>query len=199
MRVIVLEGVNGAGKSSAGTFIQQALQAAGQPCLLADPAGFGLLGQLLRRHIVHPSFEPHPDLDAVLFTSLRIDGARQILQIFQFQPSATIILERWSLALLAYGAADGARLPLISELRAVLRNVLSVDLTILLNVSGDRAFKRLRGSGESNRFESRGPNYLDDVARLYRYYAANEDRTEIIDAAGDQSTINHRIAKILER
>lgn len=194
MSIVVLEGVNGSGKSCCAEFIQRTLRAAGRSCLVADPTGFGIIGQLLRRHIVDPNFATNPDLDAVLFTALRIDGARQMLQLIEADPETTIVLERWSLALLAYGAADGARLSLISELRSVLRNVLTADMTIVLNVNGERAFERLRKRNDRNRFELRGAVYLDDVARLYRYYGEREDRTVIVDASGDLEKVCERAA-----
>jgi dTMP kinase len=197
MRVIALEGVNTAGKSSVGALLQNALQNAGRPCLLADPAGFGPIGKLLRERIVQPTFEANADLDAVLFTALRAEGAQKILEAVQSQPSVTVVLERWSLALSAYGAADGARHQLVSELRTALSGALTVDMTVLLDISGEVAFSRITGTTYHNRFELRGPRYLDDVARWYRHFAGQEDGTEVIDASGSVSATFQRLRAVL--
>jgi len=197
MKIVAIEGVNGAGKSAAGAFVQRALQASGQPCLVADPAGFGLVGQLLRRHVVHSSFEQNPDLDAIVFAAMRTEGAREIMRAIAAAPSTVVLLERWSLALAAYGAADGARRQLIGELRAVLKSALTVDMTVLLDLNGPLAAVRLANDGEHNRFELRGSVYLDDVARLYRYFAGQEARTEIIDASGVQTSTGERLLAIV--
>lgn len=199
MKIVAIEGVNGAGKSAAAAFVQRMLQASGQPCLVADPAGFGLVGQLLRRHVVHSSFEHNPDLDAVLFAAMRTEGARQILRTVEAAPSTVVILERWSLALAAYGAADGARRQLIGELRTVLQSAFAVDVTVLLDINGYLANTRLANDSERNRFELRGSVYLDDVARLYRHFAGHEARTEVIDASGDQARTGERLFAIISQ
>jgi thymidylate kinase len=36
-----------------------------------------------------------------------------------------------------------------------------------------------------NRFESKGPKYLDNVAHWYRHYATLENNVIVVDAAGD--------------
>jgi dTMP kinase len=193
MKVIVIEGINGAGKSSVAAFVKSALRTARIPCLVADPAAFGLVGQLLRRQIVQATFDQNADLDAVLFAALRTEGVRQIIKEVGADSATIVLLERWSLALAAYGAADGARRQLISELRTVLQEAITVDLTVLLDINGYIASDRLASVRESNRFEMRGPVYLDDVARFYRHFARQEARTEIIDGAGELARVGERL------
>jgi thymidylate kinase len=144
---------------------------------------------LLRERIVDPSFRHNADLDAVLFAALRAEGAEHILQSVGTESAITVVLERWSLALAAYGTADGARSQLVSELRAVLHTLLSVDMTILLNVSGEIAFERLARIERQNRFEMRGKDYLDAVAQSYFALAQQEQRTKVIDASANPASV----------
>jgi dTMP kinase len=197
MRVIVLEGVNAAGKSLVGRVIRNAIQALGLQCLVVDPAGFGRIGTLLRERIVDPSFHHNPDLDAVLFAALRAEGAEYILQSVGTASAITVVLERWSLALAAYGTADGARPRLVSELRAVLHTLLAVDMTILLNVSGEIAFERLARTEKQNRFEMRGKEYLDAVAQSYCMLAQQEQGTKVIDASANLASVCEQLRTAL--
>ena len=182
MPIIVLEGINGAGKSTAGTRICEALGNEGKYCVLVDAAGYGRIGRLLRTQIVRPEVQSTPDFDAMLFGTLRVEGALRILKTLQREPRTIILLERWSLALGAYGTADGARPGLISELRTVLDGALAIDATILLDVSGRIAFKRIESEAGENRFESKGPEFLDRVAEEHRKLALSMTGVAVIDA-----------------
>lgn len=197
MRIFVLEGVNAAGKSLAGTLIRNAMHELGSQCLVVDPAAFGPIGKLLRERIVDPSFRNNAELDSVLFAALRAEGAEHILQSLAASSSVTLVLERWSLALAAYGAADGTRAQLISELRAVLDGLLNVDFTFLLDVDGDTAFRRLEKTERRNRFEIRGKDYLGSVAQAYRDAAQQETRTSVIDATATPAQVCEQIRNVL--
>lgn len=188
MKVVVLEGINAAGKSSVGALLDGALRRAGSSCLRVDPAGFGPLGKSLRELIVRPEFAGNPELDAILFTALRAEGAKKLLDETKQHPPAIVLLERWALALSAYGAVDGARPELVRELRSVLARTLHIDLSIILDVRGEIAFDRITGVGGHNRFELRGAEYLERVASSYRMLAEQEEDTVIVDASGTPQT-----------
>ncbi|MEY2485632.1 MAG: dTMP kinase [Verrucomicrobiota bacterium] len=197
MPIIVLEGINGAGKSTAGNCICEALGKEGKSCVLIDAAGYGRIGRLLRRQIVLPEVQSTPDFDAMLFSTLRVEGALRIPQILQKEPATIILLERWSLALGAYGAADGARPGLVSELRAVLDGALTIDATILMDVSGKIAFKRIESEAGENRFESKGPEFLERVAEAHRKLALSMVGVVVVDAAGTiDATFNRVLATL---
>lgn len=200
MNVIVIEGVNGSGKSTVGARLHTTLSnSRDRLCLAADPAGFGLMGQGLREHLVDPSTRSSPDLDAVLFAALRAEGVRRILDLFGSRQRSFVVLERWSAALAAYGRADGARLELVAELRTVLAQLLTADLTILLDISGACASSRLAALSRPNRFEARGPEYLEDVAKHYRDLALQEGGIEVVDASRDPSAVHEAVVEVIGR
>lgn len=197
MRVIVLEGVNGAGKSTVAARVQNALRAARLQCLSVDPAGYGAIGELLRKRFVPQGIEFNANLEAVLFAALRMEGGLRILEAARSEPLITVLLERWSLALAAYGTTDGARGELVSELRGMLDSTLAVDVTILLNVDGVVASERIGGNGSMNRFELGGPQYLGEVARWYCHFATQEPDTAIVDASGDVAATFDQVRGVL--
>ena len=93
MKLIVFEGVNAAGKTAIAARMKNALMAAGRSCLSIDPAGFGQIGKMIRKNIVHPDIKSTPNFDTMLFAALRIEGTARILEVVQANPSVTILLE----------------------------------------------------------------------------------------------------------
>jgi dTMP kinase len=197
MRIFVLEGINAAGKTLAGKVIKNAIHQLGAQCLVVDPAAYGPIGKLLRERIVDPNFRENADLDAVLFSALRAEGAQHILSDLACDSSVNIVLERWSLALAAYGRADGTRPQLVSELRAVLNSLLPVDLTFLLDIHGSTALERLASNPKKNRFELRGAEYLESVSQAYRELASVEANTFIIDALASPIQVCEQMRAVL--
>ncbi len=185
MRVVALEGVNGAGKSSVAESIRNAYVAAGRACITLDPAGRGRVGRVLRPRFVDAGTSVAPDLDSVFFAALRAEGALSLLEDGSLTTDCTVVLERWSLALAAYGAADQADPSLVRELRAMLDRTLAADITVLLDCPGATAFQRSAVSGTRNRFEARGARYLDAVAAAYRRNALTGD-VVVVDASQDE-------------
>lgn len=197
MRIFVLEGVNGAGKSLAGVLMRNAMHELGLQCLVVDPAAFGPIGKLLRERIVDPNVRHNADLDSVLFAALRAEGAEHILQTLRSASCAALVLERWSIALAAYGAVDGARPQLISELRAALHSLLEADFTFLLDIDGETACRRLATTPKRNRFEMRGEEYLGSVAQAYRHLAQQDKRVSIIDASATPAEVYCQLRNVL--
>jgi dTMP kinase len=197
MKIIVLEGINGSGKSSLAALIGGALEAANIPNIAVDPTAVGPIGQLLRDRLVHPEFGANPDVDTVLFAALRAQGFRRLCETLE-HPDTVIVLERWSLALGAYGDADGARASLVAELRGVLSRIACVDITLLIDVFGSIAMSRLTGS-YLNRFELKGEGYLERVADSYRRLAKTEKETYLVDGSRTLNTIFGQVRPLLAR
>jgi dTMP kinase len=185
MRIIALEGINTAGKSSIGSLIREACLRKGLDCVQVDTLGFGPIGKTVRELVVNPVEEFHPNLDAMLFASLRTEGAETLLRSISSPSSTTVVLERWSLALAAFGATDGADPHLLKELRRMLSETLEVNLTILLDITGKVAMERIQKKPERNRFEERGEEYLERLAASYRDIAKREANTTIVDSSGE--------------
>jgi dTMP kinase len=160
--------------------LQEHLVGQRQHALFADPAAYGLLGQLLRSTIVRSDFTTTPDLDAVLFTALRADGFARMLETARTMPEAVILLERWSLAVHAYGTADGADDLLMKSLCDYLDRLVVPNVTLVLDVSPQVARERLSGIANLNRFESREPEFMTRVGEAYRVLSRGSPQEHVI-------------------
>ncbi len=198
MKVIVFEGVNGAGKSTVMSTVKDLLGSSPVTrCLAAIPAQLGPIGQIFQGHFADLTTQSSADADAILLTALRLEGAKHLPDILGSHDGGVVLFERWSVALAAYGRVDGVSSDLILELRAALARSLTVDLTILLDISGEIASRRLSEAGRTNRFEARGSTYLDAVAQSYRELCVEEDGVEVVDASGDPSTVKQAVIKVI--
>ena len=197
MSIFVVEGVNGAGKSTVGHLVERAVRDADEHCMFLDPASHGALGEVVRDHLLSPNRHHTPDADALLFATLRVSGLREIIGTVPADMEAIVILERWSLALAAYGAVDGVRSELINEVTLVLSSVAAIDHTILLDVPGEVAHARLQQTESRNRFEIQGAEYLEEVAAAYRRLALESPGVSIVDASGSvEATVGRALESL---
>ena len=125
-----------------------------------------------------------PDLDVQLFGAMRLEGLLKAQEHAESASAEVVILERWALALQAYGVADGASESLLAAVHKSLVKALTPDVTFVLDVSGAVAHQRLSFAGDRNRFEARGPAYLEQVARLHLDPAYHPSPTVVLDSMG---------------
>lgn len=194
MQTIILEGVNGAGKTTIGALLRDRFVSDGRSCVVADPARLGRLGPLERRHLVSSAFEHSPEVDALLFTSLRLDGTHRLLQRHPELADGVLILERWSLALAAYGAVDGVSTRLVEVLQTLLDDAIRPDVTVLLDVPPEVARARLADVKEENRFQSRGVDYFRALSAAHLACRVTAGDRIVIDAS---KAINETLEEVL--
>lgn len=119
-----------------------------------------------------------PNVEALAFAAARLQGAARLSAgLFGDE---LVIVERWSGAVRAYGAADGAHAPLIDVVANYLADMLPFDATVLLDLPGRVAEVRLAGD-DRNRFEDRGAEYLDRVRGTYLHWA-RDSNTPVVDS-----------------
>ena len=198
MRVVALEGVNGAGKSTTAAGLRDLITSAGYSCLVTDPAAFGVLGCAFREKLVEPTVVHHAGFDTVIFAALRAEGARSLLAALQTDPVDVVVLERWVLALEAYGLTADASPELIDELVIVLNSILTCDTTVLIDVPGRTSCERAPSFAYQNRFERKGVGYAERIAEQHRE-AARRSAALIVDGTSPVSSIVRNVFNYLSR
>jgi thymidylate kinase len=163
--IICLEGINGCGKSTLAAAIAERWGALGKGRpLLADVIRDTSFGRQVRTAIMNAT-ELDVDAESCAFVSARLHGAAQLRRAAEAGQNDLIVLERWSGAVVAYGTAVAVSPRLLDALESVLAAALPVDRTFLVDVPGAVAARRLAEQTDTNRFEARAPEYLEQ-ARL---------------------------------
>ena len=168
-RFLVLEGIDGCGKTTQLEQLRHWLPASGlmpagaQLVLTREPGGTAL-GQALRQLLLHPPGEAAPGTTAELLL-YAADRAQHVQRCIEPALAAGhwVLSDRFSGSTAAYqGHGRGLSLPLIEQLAAIATGGLTPDLTLLLQIPLAEALRR-RGERPADRIEASGDAFLQRV------------------------------------
>lgn len=177
-RLVVLEGIDGCGKTSQLQALAAWLPTSGLLPLGAEvrttrePGGTPL-GLALRQLLLHPPAEAAPDTTAELLL-YAADRAQHVQQCLQpaLQAGHWVLSDRFCGSTAAYqGHGRGLSLRLIRQLEAIATGGLAADLTLWLDLPVAEALRR-RGHRPADRIESAGDGFLERVAEGFAAEAA---------------------------
>ena len=200
-KFIVIEGLEGAGKSSAVRYVTDYLQAHGVARIecTREPGGTPL-GEKLREILLDIDTEATLDTETLLMFA-----SRQELVSSLIRPSLAagrwVVSDRFTDATFAYqGGGRGVPAERIAILEHWVQQGLQPDLTILLDVPLEVSQARLSQSRLPDRFEREREDFHQRVRQMYLARAqANPGRFVVIDARGAIDAIQQDIAAALAR
>ncbi len=138
---IVLEGIDGCGKSTQSELLGKWLEKQGKKVRVTHEMTDGKIGTLLRKDYLKPGVN-YPAIDAMLFAADRIEHVEE-----KVRPSLGrgdfVVSDRYYLSSLAYQNAQG--LPL-EWIYAVNKYAIKPDLSILIDVDPEVSIKRVSDS-----------------------------------------------------
>lgn len=182
---ITLEGGEGAGKSTAMTFIEDRLRAAGLDIVCTREPGGTQLGEQLRQTLLAPS-----DIGIVAKAELLMMFAARAQHLAEcivpaLQRGQWVLCDRFTDASYAYqGAGRGMGEGPVSVLEDFVQGEFRPDLTLLLDVPADIGLARARGRGVLDRFELEDRAFFERVRESYLSRAKRSSgRYQIIDAS----------------
>jgi len=197
-RFIVLEGIDGAGKSSQVEPLVAWLRGCGHAVTTCrDPgataAGDAIRAILLDRH----DLQLAPTAEMLLYMAARAQLVGEVIQ-----PSLArgewVVSDRYLLANIVYqGHAGGLDPDTIRQVGAVATGGLEPDLVLLLDVDLETAARRL--ARPLDKLENRGDEYRDRLRTGYLAEAARRpDRIAVVDATGDPETVQAHLRATIE-
>jgi len=193
-RFLVLEGIDGCGKTSQIEALQQwlprsGLMPAGAELVVTREPGGTPLGQALRQLLLHPPEAAAPAVTAELLL-YAADRAQHVEQCIRPALAAGhwVLSDRYSGSTAAYqGYGRGLSLPLIHQLEAIATGGLQPDLTLWLALPLAEALGR-RQHRPADRIEAAGLAFLERVAAGFAALAA-ERRWLTIDASASLEAV----------
>jgi dTMP kinase len=184
-RLITIEGLDGAGKSTLARALADELTARGERVeLLREPGGVDL-SERLRTLVKDPELSVAPRAEALLYAAARAQLVEELLAPL-LRDGAIVLLDRFVDSSLAYQGAGRALG--VEEVRAINRfatGPLAPDRTLLLRISpaGGRARAHERALAP-DRLEREGDGFFAAIASAYDELArAEPERIRVIDAA----------------
>jgi dTMP kinase len=197
-RLITLEGMDGAGKSTHLPWIASRLEQRAAVCLTREPGGTPL-GEQLRRLLLDPVQHPDPETEALLmFTARREHLARVVGPALE--AGQWVLCDRFTDATFAYqGWGRGVSLAKLEILERWVQNDLQPDLTLYFDLAPEIARARIADTRDLDRFEQEQLAFFERVRAGYLDRArSSPKRIRIIDAAQSVEAIQERLAAILD-
>ena len=196
---VVLEGIDGCGKTSQAKLLVSALEERGRQVLHLHEPGGTVLGEKLRSLILTPdaNVEISSRAEALLYSAARAQLVREVLEP-ALAEGKSIVCERYYYSTLAYqGYGLGEDTGPLHSLSAYATAMLKPDRVVLLDVDPNLALNRV--GKNLDRIESRGPEYMHRVREGYHLLSRREpERFRIVDATQSIEDVHAQIMSAIE-
>lgn len=180
---IVLEGIDGTGKTTACLRIKEFLESKGYRVKVTAEPSDGKIGEYVRR-----TDGLAPEVEALLFVADRGVHTEWIRN--SMDDGFYIVCDRYYLSTLAYQSAAGMDLEWLKQLNS--KVILEPDVTIVLDADPGLSLTRVGERGETTRFEKL--EYQRKVRKVF-LSLAEEKGYRVIDASDDVDTVTKKIIK----
>jgi dTMP kinase len=193
---LVLEGIEGSGKTTQARMLAAWLEDRGTPCVATREPGGTVVGEEVRRLLLDGG-----RMDARTELLLML-SARAALVTEVIEPALAggrlVLADRFDLSTLAY-QAHGRGLPMgpVRALNRFATGGLRPDLTILLDVPREVGERRRTARSVPDRIESAGAGFHDRVARAYRELAVTETGVATLDGTADAAAVQASLVALL--
>lgn len=207
MPLIVLEGPEGAGKTTQVRLLAERLDGAGKKVFAFREPGGTPVGDEIRKILLeHPASDIVPRAESLLFMASRAQLVeRQITP--RLREGGYVLLDRFFLSTYAYQVA-GRGLPydqVVTANRLATADV-RPDLTILLSLPVKEGMARITKRGAHDRIEQAEADFHDRVGKAFSEFATKEWQTAhpeagpvvTVDGAGDVQAVFDRVRSALE-
>lgn len=204
-RLIVFEGVEGAGKSTQLSRLAGRLSRSGSEHRVFREPGGTALGDEIRRILLDPASSMTPRAEALLFMASRAELASRELRP-SLQRGAIVLLDRFFLSTYAYQIA-GRGLPeaAVRSANLVATEGLVPDLTVLLTIPSRVGMERAQRRGARDRIEDSGEAFHSRVEVAFAEFAtpqwqrAHDECGPVVavDASGSEDEVEARVLREL--
>jgi len=198
-KFIVIEGLEGAGKSSAIASVVTHLQAKGiQAETVREPGGTPLAESL--RDLVKKKWDEKvsPTTELLLMYASRVQLVDNVVKP-ALAKNRWVIGDRHDLSSRAY-QGGGRQLgdELLQKVRKITLGRFKPDLTILLDVEEKKGLERARERGELDRIEEEDLAFFQRTRQAYLNIAAKDPSIIVIDANQSMLDVHQAILRTIE-
>ncbi len=198
---LVLEGVEGAGKTTQARLLVEWLESCGVRFTLAREPGGTEVGEAIR-HVVQgrPDLTVPREAELLLYLAARAAFVCEIVRPV-LERGELFIADRFSMSTYAYqGYGRGLDLEEVRRLDRFATDGLVPDLYLVfdLPVEAGRA-RQKAGGNEDDRLELAGNDFLEAVRAGYHELVESDGRAHLIDARGTADEVHTRVRAALHR
>ena len=196
---VVVEGVEGAGKSTQVERLATWLQSRGTPVVRAREPGGTPVGEAVRDVLLdREELRIGAESELLLMLAARAAFVRDVVRP-ALDRGEVMVADRFETSTFAY-QGFGRRLPLdeVRRLNTFATGGLRPDLVLILDLPVAEGRARQKSSGKADdRIEAAGTEFLERVAEGYRELARHDDRALLVDALRDPDDVESEIRSLL--
>jgi dTMP kinase len=200
-KFLVIEGLEGAGKSTALNAVKSFLQSKGVESVVTcrEPGGT-LMGEAIRSIVKDNSIEEivDPRTELLLMYASRIQLVENIIKP-ALQKGDWVVCDRFFYSTFAYqGGGRQIDMSILENIHQAAIGDFAPDLTIYMDIPPEQGLARAAGRGELDRFEVEAIDFFDRTREVY--LSLNESRSEMksVDASQTIERVQQQIFETLE-
>ncbi|BCA95345.1 thymidylate kinase [Legionella antarctica] len=183
-KLIVIEGLEGAGKSTAVNSVIDLLSELNIKTITTREPGGTVIGETLRTIIKNPEYSDVLDnrSELLLLYAARIQLIEQVIKP-ALQQGYWVIADRFELSTMAYqGGGRGLDSNIIKKISAFCLNGFKPALTLYLEISPELGMERAKLRGAFDRIEQQSIDFFYRVHKTYIQYVKEDPDIVSIDA-----------------
>jgi dTMP kinase len=194
---IVLEGVEGAGKSTQAALLSEWFDALGLPHSLAREPGGTPVGEAIRGLVLERTdLEIPAETELFLILAARAAYTREVV-VPALDAGKLVLSDRFDLSTLAYqGFARGLDLDQVRRANRMATGGLRPDLYLVLDVPAELGMER-KAKGARDRIEREGLTFLSRVREGYRTLVGETPEARLVEAQGSPVEVQSTLRRIL--
>jgi dTMP kinase len=198
-RFIVLEGVEGSGKSTQARLLGEWLSARGIPHILTREPGGTRIGEEIRRALLHGGDDVPARAELLLMLAARAAFVERVVRP-ALERGEVVVADRYELSSFAYqGYGRGLPVEAVRQANAFATGGLKADLTIVLDVEpGEGAARQVKAGAAADRIERAGAAFHESVGRAYRLLSSSEPGIVTVPGTAAPEEVHGSIARLLQ-
>lgn len=199
-KLIVIEGLEGAGKSTAVNTIIEFLSRLDINIITTREPGGTVIGEVLREVIKNPEYKDVLDdkSELLLLYTARIQLLEQVIKP-ALEQGTWVIADRFELSTMAYqGGGRGLDQNMIEHLSAFALDGFKPDLTLYLDISPEEGMQRVRSRGAFDRIEQQSIDFFNRVHESYLKHVEKNPYAIMIDASRPLPLVQQTIQEALK-
>lgn len=204
-KLIVIEGLEGAGKSTAVNLVVELLSKNNISTITTREPGGTAIGEILRSIIKNPEYNNvlADRSELLLLYAARIQLIEQIIKP-ALRKGLWVIADRFELSTFAYqGGGRGLDMEFIRKLSTFSLDGFKPELTLYLDINPDLGMARAKSRGKFDRIEQEAIEFFHRVHETYHNIVKDNPEIIMIDASRSldqvQQDIQSAIDGFLER
>ena len=199
-RFVVLEGLDGVGKTTQVALLGAWLDAVGVPHRAAREPGGTPVGEAIREVALgRTELDVPPESELLLILAARAAVVRDVIRP-ALAEGRVVVADRYVLSTLAYQVRGrGLDEEAVRRANELATGGLAPDLSVVLDLPLEASIERTsRGGGRPDRIEREGQGFRRTVREAYLGLAESEPGVEVLSALGTPEEVHGRVRDLLQ-